>query len=67
MPLAVPGSQVRPRQVLRDGQVTMLLTWISSQRQFPRGMFGSRDGSLMVAGVGAAHVHRAGTWKVSAT
>lgn len=49
VPLAAAGPQVKT-----------LLNWLSCQRLFPRALFAARDGSLLVAGAGAAHVHRTG-------
>eukprot|EP00913_Durusdinium_trenchii_P015919 g14960.t1 len=49
VPLAIAGPQVKA-----------LLDWLTHQRLFPRALFAARDGSLLVAGAGAAHVHRTG-------
>lgn len=49
VPLAAAGPQVKT-----------LLNWLTCQRLFPRALFAARDGSLLVAGAGAAHVHRTG-------
>lgn len=42
-------------------RASLLMAWLAAQRgQTPRALFGARDGSLLVAGVGAAHLHRLG-------
>lgn len=69
-PAGVPAMQADGWQILRvevpamalGPPASLLMGWLAAQRgQTPRALFGARDASLLVAGVGSAHLHQLST------